>query len=394
MSSTSRMTMSSSHHHHKLLLLPRWPSRSSPLSRARTLPSRFYTQPSSHDAEPKSVFASGWILAAPLDDRLSTPNSYISTVVAGHRVIITRTSSSSLAAFYNSCIHHGAALVDESSCGHLDPSNDCRLVCPYHGWEYSGDSGDLKRATSATNIDWEKQKPSLKSIPVQALGSWVFVQLHPSQITSDVATYLNHDEVTTALKTSPQLSLENKHLVATETYQLDCNWKVFVDNYLDGGYHVPFAHPSLSDALDPSAYTNIPGARCSLQRTRGNQSDPRVGDADALYIWLYPHVMINAYGDGIIDTNVVIPISESRCAVTFEWFAPRGISAANVRRLVEGSDAVQREDMHLCRLVQNGLASPPYDDEGGRYAQPEEMMFRFHQSLYDDLQRHGYVEDI
>jgi len=25
-------------------------------------------------------------------------------------------------------------------------------------------------------------------------------------------------------------------------YTLNCNWKVYVDNYLDGGYHVPHAH--------------------------------------------------------------------------------------------------------------------------------------------------------
>jgi len=28
-------------------------------------------------------------------------------------------------------------------------------------------------------------------------------------------------------------------------YTLACNWKVFVDNYLDGGYHVPHLHKGL-----------------------------------------------------------------------------------------------------------------------------------------------------
>ncbi|HRE92194.1 MAG TPA: SRPBCC family protein, partial [Myxococcota bacterium] len=29
-------------------------------------------------------------------------------------------------------------------------------------------------------------------------------------------------------------------------WDLACNWKVVCDNYLDGGYHVAVAHPSLA----------------------------------------------------------------------------------------------------------------------------------------------------
>jgi phenylpropionate dioxygenase-like ring-hydroxylating dioxygenase large terminal subunit len=35
------------------------------------------------------------------------------------------------------------------------------------------------------------------------------------------------------------------HLARRE-YIIPCNWKVFADNYLDGGYHVPHAHPDLA----------------------------------------------------------------------------------------------------------------------------------------------------
>ncbi len=49
------------------------------------------------------------------------------------------------------------------------------------------------------------------------------------------------------------------------TYTLNCNWKVFVDNYLDGGYHVPHIHGGLSSVLDYSNYTIETGARFCLQ---------------------------------------------------------------------------------------------------------------------------------
>ena len=37
--------------------------------------------------------------------------------------------------------------------------------------------------------------------------------------------------------------------------KVQCNWKVFVDNYLDGGYHVPILHKDLTTNLDISSYT-------------------------------------------------------------------------------------------------------------------------------------------
>ena len=35
---------------------------------------------------------------------------------------------------------------------------------------------------------------------------------------------------------------------------MGCNWKVYVDNYLDGGYHVNTVHPGLAGVLDYAQY--------------------------------------------------------------------------------------------------------------------------------------------
>ena len=42
--------------------------------------------------------------------------------------------------------------------------------------------------------------------------------------------------------------------VARREFSVACNWKVFCDNYLDGGYHVPFAHPALAEGVDMRTY--------------------------------------------------------------------------------------------------------------------------------------------
>ena len=36
-------------------------------------------------------------------------------------------------------------------------------------------------------------------------------------------------------------------------YVVECNWKVYVDNYLEG-YHIPIAHPALYREIDYDDY--------------------------------------------------------------------------------------------------------------------------------------------
>ena len=95
-------------------------------------------------------------------------------------------------------------------------------------------------------------------------------------------------------------------------YTFDCNWKVFVDNYLDGGYHVPHLHKGLDSVLDYSNYMIENGEHFCLQWSpmvsEGAEAQTgavRKGDR-ALYYWIYPNFMINWY-DGAMDTNLVIP---------------------------------------------------------------------------------------
>ena len=72
---------------------------------------------------------------------------------------------------------------------------------------------------------------------------------------------------------------------------MKCNWKVFVDNYLDGGYHVEHLHPNLTSSLDIGSYRTLVKALYSLQEV-GGRGDLRVGQS-ALYVYMYPSLMIN-----------------------------------------------------------------------------------------------------
>jgi choline monooxygenase len=57
----------------------------------------------------------------------------------------------------------------------------------------------------------------------------------------------------------------NLKFVLHREYYMECNWKVFIDNYLDGGYHVPFIHPDLTSELDLSTYQSELLGKFSIQ---------------------------------------------------------------------------------------------------------------------------------
>ena len=167
---------------------------------------------------------------------------------------------------------------------------------------------------------------------------------------------------------------------------MSCNWKVFIDNYLDGGYHVTTIHPGLATELDTDAYRIEAEDAYSIQSCPSGEAGPgdRMGQG-ALYAFVHPNLMINRYGP-VLDVNMALPLGPDRCQVVFDYFfdARAQLSEAFIASCLERSDQVQQEDIAICASVQKGLSSQGYDC--GRYAPAlEHAMHRFHRVLVRDL---------
>src|SRR5207249_12115367 len=95
------------------------------------------------------------------------------------------------------------------------------------------------------------------------------------------------------------------------------------------------------------------------ENSRAEVSATRQGRA--FYLWIYPNFMINAY-QGVMDTNLVVPLGIDRCAVVFDYyFADTSAPAqARNRESIAVSEKVQDEDTMLCEAVQRGLRSRAY----------------------------------
>jgi choline monooxygenase len=348
-----------------------------PLAQASTIPGSWYTDSRIAELERLNVFSKTWQLIA-RTDQVQTPGQFISTTVAGEPVVIVRGNDNVLRAFYNVCSHHAAAVVTQP-CGSAS-----LLRCPYHGWNYGLD-GSLKGMPEFEGVEnFDRAEKGLVPIRVETWECFVFVNLDDDA--SPLADFLGG-----LVKRVAPLGIDKLHYFDRRTYNIQCNWKVFVDNFLDGGYHVPHLHKGLNSVLDYKQYTIENEDRYCLQ------SSPMVASTDdaatgatrkgdrAWYFWQHPNLMINCY-EGYMDTNLVIPVNVDRCTVIFDFYFG-DISEAHREyneQSVNVGNRVQEEDLGICEDVQRGLKSRAY--RAGRLSVRREAGEQlFHRLLAADL---------
>ena len=348
---------------------------------ASTIPGTWYTDPRLFEAERQTVFSRSWLVTARAD-QLRTPGQFATCELpAGEPVVAVRGEDDRTRAFFNVCRHHAAAVVTA-------PAGQAQVLrCPYHGWTYGLD-GSLKGTPDFAGVcDFDRAAHGLVPLQTQSWEGWVLTRLAPEGLS--LADFLGAD----LMARVAARNLGRYGWVARRRYVLDCNWKVFVDNYLDGGYHVPHLHRGLASVLSYRDYTIETGARYCLQSSpmvsEGAETVTgavRQGD-EAWYLWIYPNFMINVYGDAM-DTNLVTPLGVDRTEVLFDFYFtdPTEAAAERNRASIDVSDRIQREDEDVCVSVQRGLRSRAYG-RGRLSVRREAGEHLFHRLLHADLIR-------
>jgi phenylpropionate dioxygenase-like ring-hydroxylating dioxygenase large terminal subunit len=350
-----------------------------PLHHASTIPASWYTDARIAQLERERVFGRTWQVVARAD-QLQSAGQFVTAELAGEPLLLVRGSDSQLRAFYNVCRHHAAAVAtDEQGTASL-------FRCPYHGWSYGLD-GSLKGAPEFEGVcAFDRSQNGLVPTRVETWEQFVFVNLDPDAL--PLAEFLGG-----LVQRVAPLNLRSLHFFERRTYSLNCNWKVFVDNYLDGGYHVPHLHKGLNSVLDYRQYTIECEDRYCLQSSPMVASDEdasvaatRTGER-AWYFWQYPNFMINLYR-GYMDTNLVLADGIDRCKVIFDFYFD-DVSAAAAernRQSIAVGERVNDEDVAICEAVQRGLHSRAY--KAGRLSVRREAgEHLFHRLLAADLKR-------
>jgi choline monooxygenase len=344
-----------------------------PLAQARTIPAAWYHDAALADLERRHVFGDSW-LAVGRSDQVAEQGRFFTAEVAGNPLVVVRGEDGLLRGFHNVCRHRAARVACEAE------GKASRFRCRYHGWTYDL-AGRLRGTPEFDGVaDFRREDNGLPPIAVAQNGPLVWVHLGPTPTPFD-------DWLAPLARRGLDAMMAPLRFAARREYRLACNWKVFVDNYLDGGYHVNTIHPALAGVLDYTKYRTEIDAHASVQIS---PLDRAAADAvaavrkgeNAYYAWVFPNLMLNLY-EGVMDTNLVLPDGPDACRVVFDfYFADCESDAAKefIARSVAVADQIQQEDLGICEEVQRGLRSSSYDT--GRFSVRREAGgYHFHQLL-------------
>ena len=350
------------------------------LASAETMPARWYTDPAFLEHEKERIFWKTWQPVGRLE-MVARPGDYFACEVVGEPLVVTRTTEGELRAFYNVCRHRGATVANGKG-------NRKTLQCMYHGWTYDLD-GKLVRAPEFEGVaNWTHADVCLPPVKVEAWGPFVFVNLDPAATPMNQTAY---GEIMAEMDKSG-LNIAPMRMFERRDYLIDCNWKVYVDNYLEG-YHVPIAHPGLYRELDyeqyrvdtfgeySSQYAPIRPAKEGQIQGRDRRYIRTDDEGQALYYWIFPNVMLNIYPDNM-SINIILPVGHDKTLTIFEWYFEgpgTGAGWESMQQTIAFSDEIQQEDIVICEIVQRGLTSRSYDR--GRFSVKRENGVHHFQSL-------------
>ncbi len=352
---------------------------------AATLPSRFYSDPRVFEAVGEKVFARSWQFVAHRQD-VRTPGSILPvTLLEGlldEPLVVTRDTEDRLHCLSNVCTHRGNLVCEQAG---RATGKAARLRCRYHGRLFSLDGRFQSMPEFEAVEGFPTPADDLSPLPFAPWGPLLLASLDPSFTLEELLAPV---EERVGFLPLDELRFDSSR---SRDYLVQANWALYCDNYLEG-FHIPFVHPGLNEALDYGSYRTELFAYCNLQVgiAEGGEDcfdlppdHPDAGqDIAAYYFWLFPNLMLNFYPWGL-SLNVVRPLSPRRTKVSFLSYVldPSRLDAG----AGAGLDRVEREDEEVVEAVQRGVTSRLYDR--GRYSPTREQgVHHFHRLLTTALE--------
>lgn len=301
-----------------------------------TAPIEVYRDPDVFAREREQIFAKTWQFLG-LEADLSRAGDYIADVLAGYPVVVVRDEKAVLRGYHNVCRHRAGPLVGDAKgrCDH-------EFVCRFHDWRYSFD-GRLKEATGFGPADGlNPRELGLFPIKVETWRGFIFVNLD-----------VNSGSLADLLQPLDQKLGRQPHRSARvrDSHPIACNWKVYVENYLDG-YHREGVHPALASEagarrIDIHMEGNV--ALCAVPKGSGG--------AGGLWSWVWPNLGINVYR-GVLLLEHIRPIGPDKTLIDHVFLhEPEDPS---VDAAISHSEQITEEDSWICERVQQNLDAGIY----------------------------------
>jgi p-cumate 2,3-dioxygenase alpha subunit len=201
--------------------------------------------------ERTEIFDKVWLYLGH-ETELKKPNDFKTRNVAGRPMIFGRDAKGAIQVWVNSCPHRGAMLCRE-------PEGNARfMTCFYHGWSFSS-SGKLVSVPGDTSYGPDFERPGLATpAKVDSYRGFVFVSFNPDvePLVDYLAGATEYIDLVADQSEDGMQVLEGTH-----EYSVKANWKLLVENSVDG-YHAVSTHQRYFEMVMASG-VEIDGASLS-----------------------------------------------------------------------------------------------------------------------------------
>lgn len=357
---------------------------------ASTLEGAFYHDAAAYELARERVFARSWQwigdladVAAPGASCNLSPRDLLPGLL-NEPLLLARDRQGELRCLSNVCTHRGNLLV----------RGDCsaeQIRCGYHSRRY-----DLAgRMTFMPEFKEAKNFPAASDhLPHIPFGNWAGHGFASPNPVAPLEEFLSAMKARMHWCPVQQFAFDAGR---SRDYVIDANWALYVENYLEG-FHIPFVHAGLNQAVDYGSYSSELHRYSNLQLAMAkegevafdlpNGSSEPGGRVAAYYWWIFPNLMLNFYPWGL-SLNLVQPEAIDRTRVLFRTYL------WDESKIESGAGAalhqVEMEDEAIVQAVQRGTRSRFY--ERGRYSPTREQgTHHFHRLLCEFMYGSKVVE--
>jgi choline monooxygenase len=367
-------------------LLAQFRANKLPVTEASVLPAYCYTSPDWYRGELETIFMKEWLCVG-REEKVSNNGDYFTVQIGTEPIVVVRDHKGVVRAFLNVCRHRQARLVNGSG-------NARTLVCGYHCWTYTFE-GNLIVVPGRPDPmigakDFDRKKYGLIPVRLEKWGGFVFVNF--SETAPSLIDWLGG--LPEFLR---NYRLDDMTIDHELTFDVDVNWKVFVENTMES-YHAGFVHSKfLSPDVDQDwRFLETDGPFEAMYSDKSIMSfghlPPIKGltpkqEAGLFHIWLHPNTTIHV-ASTYMTFRRYLPRGVDKMQIIYNWcFLPetkQHPDFSEVRKsYYQRSEEILGEDIVYIPNVQSGLSSSR--TRPGRYSPSEYIVHKLGNYVIDKV---------
>jgi phenylpropionate dioxygenase-like ring-hydroxylating dioxygenase large terminal subunit len=302
---------------------------------------------------------------------LAENGAFVAREAAGVPIIAVRGQDGKVRAFRNACRHRGMRLAEGTGCTNA-------FMCRYHGWTYGLD-GALRHVPHEAGFPGlDKSEHGLVQVKCEERAGLIFV---------------TQDGEANPLGDLPDLIAKDQTLYATTERDVDANWKIFLEGFLEG-YHIRATHP---ETFLPYGFDNLTlletfgrNSRITFPFKRIKKLEPlpeaerKIGGYVTYVYHLFPNALVTILSS---HTNLVVlePISLEKTRFVSYSLTNAGNGASEEALAAAKRDAEfvgntgAAEDRAVVAAIQKGMAANA--NTHFTFGHYESLITHFHKTL-------------